>query len=88
MENCDYRGVERRSRCEHAEDAAQMAVKKTFAILGVNIDDPRQVSEFQQDLRFGRRLRGLADKGVVPAILVLLGLVSAAFIAGLIQGAR
>ncbi len=44
-------------------EIADKAVKKTFAILGVNIDDPESIEEFRQDLRFGKRLRKIADHG-------------------------
>lgn len=87
-DDCEYTGRERRKRCEHAEEAAEVAVKKTFAILGVNVDDPQQVSNFQQDLRFGRKLREMADRGTLPALIVLLSLISAAFVAGMIQGGK
>jgi hypothetical protein len=50
------------SRPECSE-IADKAVKKTFAILGVNIDDPESIEEFRQDLRFGKRLRKIADHG-------------------------
>jgi hypothetical protein len=35
-------------------EIADRAVRKTFAILGVNIDNPESVEEFRQDLRFGK----------------------------------
>lgn len=44
-------------------DVADRAVRKTFAILGVDIDKPESVEEFRQDLRFGKRLRKIADHG-------------------------
>ena len=44
-------------------EIADKAVKKTFAILGVNIDDPESIEEFRQALRFGKRLRKIADHG-------------------------
>lgn len=43
--------------------AADHAVKKTFAILGVDIDDPESIEEFRQDLRFGKRMRKMSDHG-------------------------
>ena len=49
--------------CQHANDAADKAVRKTFAILGVDVDNPKEVREFQQSLRFGETLRRAADKG-------------------------
>lgn len=46
-------------------EIADRAVRKTFAILGVDIDKPESVEEFRQDLRFGKRLRKIADHGTL-----------------------
>lgn len=46
-------------------EIADKAVRKTFAILGVDIDDPASIEEFRQDLRFGKRLRRIADHGTL-----------------------
>ena len=46
-------------------EIADRAVRKTFAILGVNIDNPESVEEFRQDLRFGKRLRKISDHGTM-----------------------
>jgi hypothetical protein len=46
-------------------DIADRAVRKTFAILGVNIDNPESVEEFRQDLRFGKQLRKIASHGML-----------------------
>lgn len=43
--------------------AVDRAVKKTFEILGVDVNDPESVEQFREDLRFGRRMRRAADKG-------------------------
>ena len=56
-----------------SEDAAEHAVKKVFAILGVDIDHPESVEEFREDLRFGKRMRKIADHGT----LALFGEMSA-----------
>lgn len=58
MENCrnEY-------ECPHAEESARRAVKMVFAILGVNVDEPKEVEEFRENLRFGATLRRAADKG-------------------------
>lgn len=53
-----YEGEERRAGscpapgCRLPEAAADAAVKKVFAIFGVNIDDPQQVQQLQDLLRF------------------------------------
>ena len=60
-----------------SEDAAEHAVKKVFAILGVDIDRPESVEEFREDLRFGRKLRKVADHGMLathaPQVAALIG---------------
>lgn len=53
-----------------SEESADRAVRKVFAILGVDIHKPESVEEFREDLRFGKKLRKLADHGT----LVLIGL--------------
>lgn len=47
------------------QDAADRAVRKVFAILGVDVDKPESVEEFRQDLRFGKKLRRIADHGTL-----------------------
>lgn len=63
--------------CRWADEAAQRAVKKTFAILGVDIDSPSEVKDFQESLRFAEGLRKYATKGVgafvTAAILFMFG---------------
>ena len=72
--------------CAHSdrmsEDAAEHAVKKVFAILGVDIDRPESVEEFREDLRFGRKMRKVADHG----LLAFFGVVAAAFAAAVWAG--
>lgn len=48
---------------ELIEQAVDLAIKKTFAILGVDIEKPESVEEFREDLRFGRKLRRMSDHG-------------------------
>lgn len=54
-----------------ADEIAHKAVKQVFAILGVNIDEPIEVSEFQADLRFGRTLRNATNKGFVSVFALV-----------------
>jgi hypothetical protein len=57
------------------QDAADRAVKKVFAILGVDIDKPESVEEFREDLRFGKRMRKAADHGFLAIVgLLVIGL--------------
>jgi hypothetical protein len=62
------------------QDAADRAVKKVFAILGVDIDKPESIEEFREDLRFGRKLRKAADHGTMAFVgTVVVGLCVAAW---------
>jgi len=65
-----------------SENAAELAVKKVFAILGVDIDRIESVEEFRDDLRFGRKMRKVADHG----LLAFFGVVAAAFAAAVWAG--
>lgn len=67
---------------EQCHEAAEEAVKRVFATMGVDIDDPKSVSEFQDDLRFGSRLRRAADYGW----LSLVGAFAVALAAALWMG--
>lgn len=65
------------------DDAADRAVKKVFAILGVDVDSPRDVEEFRRSLRFGDSMRKFADKGMMAFAVALVGLLFAALLTGL-----
>lgn len=67
--------------CPHAEESARRAVKMAFAILGVNVDEPKEVEEFRENLRFGASMRRAADKGWMAVVgVVAVGLASAAWV--------
>lgn len=57
-------------RCLNADEIAERAVKKVFAILGVDITKPEMVEEFRIGLRFSQSLRRATDKGAL-AVFVL-----------------
>ena len=66
------------------QEAADRAVKKVFAILGVDVDRPESVEEFREDLRFGKRMRRAADHGFLAIVgLITVGL-GAAVWAGIV----
>ena len=71
--------------CKYAEAASQAAVKHVFAIIGVDIDDPKQVKEFQKDLMFGQSMRKAADRGQLALAVVVAGAIGAALWAGIIE---
>lgn len=61
--------------CQFAEqisrESADAAVKNVFAILGVDINKPESVESFRDDLRFGGRMRKIAEKGMMTFIGVV-----------------
>jgi hypothetical protein len=84
MTDCENEGFpERRKSCQHAEEAANLAVKKVFAILGVDIHSPKEVEQFRISLRFGDQLRKAADKGFITLIVVAVTALGAVILAGL-----
>ena len=72
-------------KCPHVRESAEMAVKKVFAILGVNIDVPKEVEEFRENLRFGATMRRAADRGMLAFVAVLVGAIAVALWAGIIS---
>jgi len=68
--------------CEHAEKAAEKAVKQVFAILGVNVDDAKQVEDFRVSLRFGDTMRRAADRGAMAVFLIFCTAAAVAWLAG------
>ena len=61
-----------------AEEAAQLAVKKVFYLLGVDVEDAGEVEKFRQDLRFGGKIRKIADHGLTAAgVTLILGILTA-----------
>jgi len=70
------------------ERAADNAVRKDFAILGVDIDKPESVEEFREDLRFGKRMRKAADHGILVLIGVLIVGLTAAMWSGIVSNIK
>ena len=66
------------------QDIADKSVKKVFAILGVDIDDPREVEEFREDLRFGKRLRKYSDYGTMAVVTAVFLAIGAAIWTGIV----
>lgn len=72
---CPYQG------CDKPTEAADKAVKKVFNILGVDVDDPKQVEQFREGLRFGESLHAMANKSMMTVVVVVsAALVGATFI--------
>lgn len=70
------------------DDAAETAVKRVFAILGVNIDCPESVEEFREDLRFGKKMRRAAGHSTLAFVgIATVGMAYAAW-AGIISSIK
>lgn len=70
------------------DDAAETAVKRVFAILGVNIDCPESVEEFREDLRFGKKMRRAAGHSTLAFVgVATVGMAYAAW-AGIISSIK
>lgn len=70
------------TNCPAAAAVAKEAVRQTFAILGVDVDEPKEVEEFRRDLRFGQSMRKMAERGQIAMVTVLVGGLMAAVWAG------
>lgn len=88
MGTCENKFECSRTAKEYAEQAADKAVHKTFAILGVDLDDPEALENFREDLRFGKRMRKAADNGLMTAVSVLTGSILIALWIGIIAQVR
>lgn len=71
--------------CPQVHQAAEDAVRKVFAILGVDVDVPKEVEEFRENLRFGATMRRVADKGAMTIVGVLVTAVLAVLWAGVVS---
>ena len=71
--------------CPHVAEAADNAVRKVFAILGVDIDVPKEVEQFRENLRFGASMRRAADKGMLAIIGAIAVGAMAALWAGIVS---
>lgn len=68
--------------CQQVQQAAEDAVRKVFAILGVDVDVPKEVEEFRENLRFGASMRRAADK----SMLAIIGAIAVGALAALWAG--
>lgn len=74
--------------CPQAQQAADAAVRRVFAILGVDVDDPEKVEEFRMDLRFGRSMRRAADRGTLAIVGLVAVALAGAVWAGIVSNIR
>lgn len=78
-----YHDADKEAPEDRAELVADLAVKKTFAILGIDVDQPAQVESFRESLRFGDKLRKAADRGFLAFVSAVVVLLLAALVTGI-----
>ncbi len=66
------------SSCPQSEAAAEQAVRKVFAVLGVDFDDPESLENFRRDLRVAGTIRKAVDRGVMVAAAAIAAGICAA----------
>lgn len=71
--------------CPHSRRSAELAVKRVFAILGVDIDVPHEVEQFRENLRFGASMRRAADKGAMAIVGIIVAGMMAALWSGVVS---
>jgi hypothetical protein len=77
MECQNSGGCQQTENCPHIELAADRAVKRVFATIGVDVENPESIEQFREDLRFGKKLRRASDHGLLAIItLIVAGIVS------------
>ena len=63
------------SEMKVAHQAVEMAVKQAFSHLGVDVNDPRQLQAFRDDLIFGGLFRDAAKKGFYALLATMAGII-------------
>ena len=64
------------ANCQKPQEAAKYAVKHMFEILGVDVDDPKQVENFRKGLRFGEEMLAMTSKGKIAIMMSTIALVT------------
>lgn len=80
----DHCPTDPNKRCELADAAAESAVAKVFATLGVDINDPKQVKAFQQAIWSAQSF----DEAKKYGILVVIGLAATALWGAFASGVK
>lgn len=52
--------------------AATLAVELVFANIGVDVNDPKDLQRFRDDLRFGAMIRTASQKGMIAALTAIV----------------
>lgn len=63
-----------------AEEAAERAVRDTFRLIGVDVDDHASVESFREDISFSRGMRKRAEQGVEVFFKLIMASVATAVV--------
>ena len=66
------------SNCQKPEEAATRAVKHVFEILGIDVDNPKQVENFRRGLRFGEDMYLYSKRAKLAVLFSMISLATAA----------
>lgn len=85
----DRRMYARNDREEELINAVvHKALRDTFMLIGVDINDPATVDEFRADLRFGRQIRKLVGHGMLAAVSVAAAAIAVSAWTGIVAAIR
>ena len=85
----DRRMYARNDREEELINAVvHKALRDTFLLIGVDINDPATVDEFRADLRFGRQIRKLVGHGMLAAVSVAAAAIAVSAWTGIVSAIR
>ena len=71
------------SDCQEPRMAARHAVQEVFAIMGVDIYNPKEVANFQDSLRFGGAMLKLANKSMAAMVTTIAVLLVGSMVVGI-----
>ena len=71
------------SELKVAHQAVDMAVKKAFAYMGVDVNDPQQIQAFREDITFGGLLKDAAKKSFYAMLATIGGVIGMSIIISL-----
>jgi len=71
LQTC-FDGKERRKHCEYADAAADRAVKRTFAIFGIDVGDPEKVKKLQSVFQFAENMQKITKKSNIAFWLTFI----------------
>jgi len=71
------------SELKVAHQAVDMAVKKAFAYMGVDVNDPQQIQNFRDDITFGGLIKDAAKKSFYAMLATIGGVIGMSIIISL-----